>query len=54
MRSLAEPLGFTTLASFEKFVKKCDPHAKIYFNISHERACRVLRLIEKEYTMHNT
>jgi len=47
--SIAEPLGFKTLASFHKFVKQCHPQAKLYFNGSHVRAENVLVLIQKEY-----
>ena len=49
---LAEPLGFKTLASFHKFIKQCDPQAKIYSNGSYMRAQEVLKAIDREYRQH--
>lgn len=49
IRYLAEPLGFKTLASFHKFIKQCQPDAKIYFNAGYMRARDVLKAIEREY-----
>jgi hypothetical protein len=49
---LAEPLGFKTLASFHKFIKQCDPQAKIYYNGSYMRAQEVLKAIAREYASH--
>jgi hypothetical protein len=49
VRLIAEPLGFKTLASFHKFVKKCDTQAKLYFNGGYMMAPDVLKTIEREY-----
>ena len=49
---LAEPLGFKTLASFHKFIKQCDPQAKIYYNGSYMRAQEVLKALAREYASH--
>jgi hypothetical protein len=45
--SLAKPYGFKTIGSFYKFVRKCDPNAKLYFGTTHMRAVHVLRVMDK-------
>lgn len=45
--SLAKPYGFKTIGSFYKFVRKCDPSAKLYFGTTHMRASQVLRVMDK-------
>jgi|LakMenEpi03Aug12_release.lakeMendotaPanAssembly.Ray.scaffolds.fasta_scaffold1999517_1 hypothetical protein len=45
--SLAKPYGFKTIGSFYKFLKQCDPHAKLYFGTTYMRASQVLRVMDK-------
>ena len=46
--AVATPLGFKTIGSFHKFLKQCNPAAKLYFGISYIRVTQMLRLVEKE------
>ena len=46
--AVAIPYGFKTIGSFHKFLKQCNPAAKLYFGISHIRVTDMLRLVEKE------
>ena len=46
--AVAEPYGFKTVGSFYKFLKQCNPAAKLYYGISHVRASQMLHIIEKE------
>jgi hypothetical protein len=48
VRSLAEPLGFKTLLAFYKFLKQCNPNARIAFGVSHVRAVDARKLCERE------
>jgi hypothetical protein len=49
--SVATPYGFKTLGSFHKFLKQCNPNAKLYFGITHIRVCNVLRYVENELNL---
>jgi hypothetical protein len=46
--AVAIPYGFKTIGTFHKFLKQCNPAAKLYFGISHIRVTDMLRLVEKE------
>jgi hypothetical protein len=46
--AVATPYGFKTIGSFHKFLKQCNPAAKLYFGISYIRVTQMLRLVEKE------
>ena len=48
IKAVAEPYGFKTIGTFHKFLKQCNPSAKLYFGISHIRVTDMLRLVEKE------
>jgi hypothetical protein len=46
--SIAKPYGFKTLGSFQKFLKQCNPNAKLYFGTSHIRVSQALGYVERE------
>jgi hypothetical protein len=46
--AVARPYGFKTIGAFHKFLKQCNPYAKLYFSMSHVRATDMLRLVERE------
>jgi hypothetical protein len=46
--SVATNLGFKTLGSFHKFLKQCNPNAKLYFGITHIRVHHMIRFVESE------
>ena len=46
--SVARPYGFKTIGAFHKFLKQCNPCAKLYFGMSHVRATDMLRIVERE------
>ena len=46
--AVAIPYGFKTLGTFHKFLKQCNPSAKLYFGISHIRVTEMLRFVERE------
>tara|TARA_R110000868_G_scaffold110284_2_gene298959 strand:- start:301 stop:501 length:201 start_codon:yes stop_codon:yes gene_type:complete len=46
--SIAKPYGFKTLRSFQKFLKQCEPNAKLYFGASHIRVSQALGYVERE------
>jgi hypothetical protein len=46
--AVAIPYGFKTIGTFHKFLKQCNPAAKLYFGISHIRVTEMLRLVERE------
>jgi hypothetical protein len=48
VREVAEPLGFKTLGSFYKFLKGCQPTAKLYHGLTHVRAAQALKWVEQE------
>ena len=50
--AIAEPLGFKTLSSFEKFVNQCKPNARLYSNGMSVSIADVLRKIAREKTYH--
>ena len=45
--AVAIPYGFKTLGTFYKFLKQCNPSAKLYFGISHIRVTEMLRFVER-------
>lgn len=45
--SIAKPYGFKTIGSFYKFLKQCNPNAKLYFGTTYMRASQVLRVVDK-------
>ena len=47
IKAVAEPYGFKTLGAFHKFLKQCNPSAKLYFGISHIRVEEMLRFVER-------
>jgi hypothetical protein len=49
IRVMAEPLGFKTLGSFQKFLKQCDPEARLHFGLTYMNAARALRLVDLEH-----
>ncbi len=49
IKAVAEPYGFKTLGTFHKFLKQCNPSAKLYFGISHIRVTEMLRFVERFY-----
>jgi hypothetical protein len=46
--AVARTYGFKTIGTFHKFLKQCNPCAKLYFGMSHVRATDMLRLVERE------
>lgn len=46
--AVAQPYGFKTIGSFYKFLKQCNPTAKLSFGISHVRAAQMISIIERE------
>lgn len=48
IKSIADAHGFTTVGQLYKFISKCQPHTKIYFNATYTRASNVLYLLNKE------
>ena len=46
--SVAQPYGFKTIGSFYKFLKQCNPSAKLYFGISHIRVLNMRKIVEAE------
>lgn len=46
--AVATNYGFKTIGSFHKFLKQCNPCAKLYFGMSHVRATDMLRIVERE------
>ena len=46
--AVAQPYGFKTIGSFYKFLKQCNPAAKLYYGISHVRVTDMLRIVERE------
>jgi hypothetical protein len=49
IKAVAEPYGFKTLGTFHKFLKQCNPSAKLYYGISHIRVTEMLRFVERFY-----
>ena len=53
MKSIATAYGFTTIGQLHKFLTKCNPHAKVYFNTSHMRAGSALKQLNAELNNSN-
>jgi len=47
--AVATPYGFKTIGSFHKFLKQCNPCAKLYFGNSHVRVISMLKMVEREF-----
>lgn len=45
---VAKNYGFKTLGSFHKFLKQCNPNAKLYFGTTYIRVSKVLKDVEIE------
>jgi len=43
---IASNYGFTTIGSFRKFLKQCNPSAKLGLGIGHVRVASVLKEVE--------
>jgi len=48
VKAVAEPYGFKTLGTFYKFLKQCNPSAKLYFGMSHVRVAHMKLVVERE------
>lgn len=49
VKLVAEPLGFKTLGTFYKFLKQCNPNARLYYGGgSSVDVSTVIRHVEKE------
>lgn len=49
VKLVAEPLGFKTLGTFHKFLKKCNPNARLYYGSGASvDVSTVIRHVEKE------
>ncbi len=46
--AVARPYGFKTIGAFYKFLKQCDPCAKLYFGMSHVRVAQMISIVERE------
>lgn len=53
MKSIAIAYGFTTVGQLHKFLTKCNPHAKVYFNTSYMRASLALKQLNAELNNSN-
>ena len=46
--AVATPYGFKTLGTFYKFLKQCNPSAKLSYGISHIRVAQMISIVERE------
>ena len=46
--AVAIPYGFKTIGAFYKFLKQCNPCAKLYFGMSHIRVAQMISIVERE------
>ena len=46
--AVAIPYGFKTIGSFHKFLKQCNPCAKLYYGMSHVRVAQMMSIVERE------
>jgi len=46
--AVATPYGFKTIGSFHKFLKQCNPTAKLYYGNNYIRVAYMLKLVISE------
>lgn len=48
MKHIANAYGFTTIGQLHKFLSKCTPNTKVYFNTSYMRVDSALKQLNAE------